>query len=259
MGQMRGEDQQRFQQRKRQHEKGHHRYPGRRPHQVAGHEKYGHEKDHGADYGVHDWLHHAGHPLAGAAPARLAGAVARVNRLAHNDGVIDHDPENQQEGEQGDHVQTDRRVLQHKQAAEEGDGDTRAHPQGQAWAQKEHEHAKHQDQPAASVFEQGLDTAAKRPGRILPDRQRDPRRQLSPLRGDPLVHDLAGAQHVRVLGHEHRQVVRRATVKARAQIAICKAVDHARHIAEQDTGAVAAGQHCDVLEFGARIRLPARL
>ena len=70
-------------------------------------------------------------PLDGPAHPVAVLLLVPVDVLAHDDGVVDHDAEHQDEAEQRQHVDGDVEAQQQREGVEERDRDAEAHPECQ--------------------------------------------------------------------------------------------------------------------------------
>jgi len=86
----------------------------------------------------------------------FSSAFPAMDAFSDDDGIVDEDAEYQDEGHHGQGTDRDRESRKEHQGPEEGDGDSGGYPHGQAKTKKEGEYRDHQQKPAASVDEQGV-------------------------------------------------------------------------------------------------------
>ena len=128
MSKVRRQYQQALHQGKDQRQNNNRRYMGGNTGHITRHEKHGNEKDHGADHREHHRLHHPAGTAEGTLRSRLPGHLSGVNRLTHDDRIVDNNPQNEQKGEQRHHIQADRGVLQRKKRPHKRNANTHANP-----------------------------------------------------------------------------------------------------------------------------------
>ena len=78
----------------------------------AGHKHHWRKKHHRANHGEQNGFDHLSHTPQRRGTAIEALALRGMNRFSDDNGIVYNNAEHQQEGEQGDHVQTHSRVGQ---------------------------------------------------------------------------------------------------------------------------------------------------
>ena len=130
-----------------------------------------------------------------------------MDGFTDDDGIIHDNAEYQQEGEQGNHVQSDTGPGQDKEGTEEGHGNTHADPHGQQRPQEQHQHQEHQHQATYTVLNQGFHTTLEGFRLVAPHGDFHALGEARTHLCCPLMYDLAGFQDVGPRCDIHLQIV----------------------------------------------------
>ncbi len=165
---MRGKDEEGFYQRHKQNRNDYHRdHADEFTHGATDEEqrrKSGHRRKNREN---HRHAHLLG---AGDGRRQVGGAPLSmfVDVFSDHDGIIDHDPQGEDKGKQGYHIDRNAQGGHEKQRAEKGDGDAEHHPHGEADFQKQTQDQKHQDQTENGIFEEQIHAAFEQLTGVVP-------------------------------------------------------------------------------------------
>ena len=238
---------------------GHGDEPG---HQDSGYDHYCERLEEAADDAAHeDYRHEDGdqrqcrrqyreHDLGGAVDRRAARirvelfAVAE-DVLQHHDGVVDHDPDEQQQRQQGHGIQGVSHEIDQRDRPQQGDGDRGGDDQRRADAfQKGPDHEGCEQGAQDQVFLQGGDHLAHEQRVVGGDGQLQPGWQLGLDFGLDAVADLVDDRHGVGVGNlDDAQADRLLAVEFRRAAAVFEAIHHLGDIAQLQGGVIAVGHH----------------
>ena len=182
----------------------------------------------------------------------------RIDVLADDDGVVDHDAQYQDEGEQRDDVHRHVEPGHQRDGAEERNGNAEADPEREPQLQKQGEHQEHQHEPAQPVPEHGREPGLEYRRLVLPDREQDARgqRRSGPL--DVFVDAGGDVERALVAGPEDGDQHGGIGVEARELVGLGETVDNGRHLSELETRPVGAREQDETFVFVAAVRLADR-
>ena len=99
----------------------------------------------------------------------LAIPHTTIDVLAYNNGVIHHNSEDENESEQGDHVDGDTHLRHQPNSSCKRNWNTKCYQQGETWSEKKSEDQEHEQKtPHPVALKQGKATLKKNTG-IVPD------------------------------------------------------------------------------------------
>ena len=135
--QMRGQDEQRLEQRNNEH---HARHDRQSEHELGGFARHREQRHEGDDIGgdreddrQRHFLHALHHGLAHGFALFISGEYV----LSDNDRIIDHDAEREDEGEHGDHVDRLAHGPEHGERPDQHGGNRHRHPERQPQIEKQ--------------------------------------------------------------------------------------------------------------------------
>ena len=183
----------------------------------------------------------------------------RIDALAHDDRIVDDDPESEDEAHEREHVDGQAQEVHHEEGARERDGQAHGHPQREPDLQKQREGDEDEDQAEQSVLHHEAQPPAHQRGVVAPDRDIRARGQArQDFRRQVFLHRRADAQQLFVGGAVHVHAGRRATVVAHAQFGVREAVAHHGDVAHADRRSIRTGEDDDVLEIRLDVIPPQR-
>ena len=195
----------------------------------------------------------SGHPLYPGDDIVDVGAVALllgVGALAHDDGVVHHDAQHQDEAEQADHVQAgvDPGRVDHRHGAEEAHRDADHHPEGQLDLQEQGQDDKHQQGAQGQVAQHHAQAAVEVVGDVRPDVEGHRLGQAGALALHVGAGGCRGVHDVLFAGGEdlHPQGV--LAVEAGKALALLEGVGHGGDVTQQQLAAVGPAAQYDALE-----------
>jgi hypothetical protein len=179
-----------------------------------------------------------------------------VHVLSHDDRVVDEQPQHRDEGEERDQIDGDAEHWEQPEGAEEGERHPEADPECESQAQGQREHHEDEDEAAPTVADQDVEPIAERLRLVSPDREVHALRHALAGSRDVLAHRAHELEDA-LLPHpidldQHRGLA----IEVGEPIVVLESVHYARHIAQQESRTVGAGQHDDALELLAPVRLP---
>ena len=121
---MRGQNPQTLDQREHQYQQDHNGNPLGGVSPLPRHEHHGYKEHHGTDHGEQHRLKYFPDAPKCRCFALHTSGFCRVNGLTDDDGIVHHNAQHQQKGEQRNHVESDAGIGEQEKRAEEGDGDT---------------------------------------------------------------------------------------------------------------------------------------
>ncbi len=256
MRQVGGQNPQRFEQREKQAGDDDERNDPEHLPREAGHEQQRQKRHHRRQDREDDGPANLSHPLHRAAQTVPCFSLMTVDVLADDDGVVDDDPEHQEEGEAGDHVHRHAQPRHQGDGPEERDRDAETDPEGEPNLEKQRQHDENENQPRGAVAQHDRQPIVDRQRLILPDGQRDAVGQTRADAVEVVVHGGRGFRRALAAGPEDVQHDGRRLIEAGALFRFGETVDDGRHVAQQQAGAVGPSQQHEVLVFGSPVGLP---
>ena len=255
MREMRGEDQQRLDQREGETDDRRRAHSAEEPAHAAFEEDDGRE---GRDAREHTEDHGDEHVL-GALDRRFdlveSLALPGVDTLSHDDGVIDKDAQYDDESDDGQSRDREVEEGKHEQRAREGDRHACRDPHGEAEAQEEREHDEDEQHARSPVAHQHVEPNDQLEGVVVEDRDGDALRQARSKRTDPVFDRRGRDQDVLFTDQLDLDHDARLAVEMAAELRVLESVDHRCDLAEAYEGPVGSGQDHDALEVGGLVGL----
>ena len=81
-----------------------------------------------------------------------------IRVFAHDNRVIHHDPQGDNQRKKRDHVDRDPHRIHQRDSRQHGDGNPKSDPKGRSRVQKQEQQANHQHQPGQPVIKQDIQT-----------------------------------------------------------------------------------------------------
>ena len=171
---MGGQDTERFEEREEQAGNDDERNDPEELPQLARDEQQRQERRHRRQDREDDRLTDLPCPLHGAAQTVPLLFLMTVDVLADDDGVVDDDPEHQQEREAGHHVDRYVQPRQQRDGSEKRDRYSEADPQSEANLKEKRQQDEHKSEPRRAVAQHERQPVVDGPRLVLPDSQVDP-------------------------------------------------------------------------------------
>ncbi len=193
---------------------------------------------------------HLGHGLFGRLDRRAAKRDVALDVLDHDDGVVDHDADGQDQAEQGQGVQPEAQHHHDREGADQrhGHGDQRDDRGAPALQEQDH-HEDHQDQGLEQGVDHRIDGFMHEDGGVVDDVVLDP---LGEILLQALHGGADGVGHLQGVGAralEDRQGDGFLVVEVAAQGVVVRAELDAGHVAQVADLASRARTHHDVAEL----------
>ena len=250
MGQMVGQHQQRFDQRKEQRGDGDDRQ--RLPHlsEPRGYEEQGKERHDCRQHREDQWHPDASRPPDRSDDPRRAALSFLVDVLGHDDRIVHDDADGEYESEKRHLMERD--VEQHHggQGADRGHAEADGDPESQPKLEKQTQRDQDQQQPQGSVLEKKEGAFREDRRVVVPDADAHASRE----RGNDLVRDVVpnGARHVHhplTVGLRNLDEHGGAALVPHEQTRVLEAVADLGNVTQAHHGAVLAAEDDDVLEI----------
>ncbi len=167
--------------------------------------------------------------------------------LAHHDGVIDHDADRENEGEQGHHVDRDAEPRHHGKCADERQRDPDGHPPRKAQVEEQRQGDEDQDQPDEPVLAKQVESTPEEIPVVLPDLDVDPpgHRRYRHI-GQVRLHHVHDLGYLLVGGAEHLDERRGVTVVEGCQVRVLETVVDRGDLVQAERGAIAGPTYDDL-------------
>ncbi len=215
------------------------------PHRSA-HEDQRREGGDGGEDGEDDGDADLAGAVDGRREVRFSELALLVDVLADDDGVVHDDPQRQDEGEEGDHVDGDPKDRHQKERPEEGDGDAEHDPQGEADLEKEPQDDEDEDEADGGVLQKQVPAALEELARVVPGGDPHRRRQQLALSLHVIVDDARDLRRLLLADPEDLHHRRRLAVEGGRRVGLLEGVAHGGDVAEAHQGAVGLGEDDDV-------------
>ena len=173
-----------------------------------------------------------------------------VNILPHHNGIVDHDADHKQEGEQRQHVQGDAHHRQQQESAAKGDENADRDPEGDGRTQEEEQDDQNQSATNQGGVQDRVHPALIELGIVPPQRQGHAIRQFQLLFVDILTHDAGHIDDVDIRRGQDDYQGHRFAIEGRGQVGIDEAVIDAGDVAQAQRTAISGLADDNVLELG---------
>ena len=174
-----------------------------------------------------------------------------VDVLAHDHGIVDDDPQHDDQRKQRNHV--DRRAEQagNGKPAQKRYRDCQAGPEGQFQVEEQHERQKHEPETENRVPKHQIDAVAQHIGVVVADLKPNTWRQPDVIK--KVAHDALRIDGALFRGTEDRNENRRLAVVNIDQVAVREPVPNGADIRQSDQRSLIRHNHGDVAKaFGVR-------
>ncbi|GBD41687.1 hypothetical protein HRbin39_01071 [bacterium HR39] len=174
--------------------------------------------------------------------------------LAHHDGVVHHDADGEDHGEQTDHVDGPPGEPQHRQHGAEAHGDAHRHPEGDARVEEEEQDQQHQQEAAGAVFQEQADAVADQVRQHRIPFEDELRRQLRPDAGELAVEDVLHGEGVGGERPLHVELHRPQAAPAPLRLVLVEALAHPRHVGQPQAAPVRQARELQLRQLVGRLR-----
>ena len=202
------------------------------------HKEEGQEHDDRRDHRKEDRLgHHIG-------PANRSAFIfnpvftVQVNGFADHNGVIDHDPNHKQEGEQADHIQGNANERRNRDRAHKGGANPDRHPDRHFRAQEEDQNDQNKDHAGNGIAPDEFHPGVKHDRPVKPDLKAQIRRQTVRNVFFKLTDRFAGFCDIHFIWRENAENRCRFTIELGVKFISRKAVNDGRNIADTNRAAL---------------------